>query len=270
MYAPKDKKDWMVPVRLDLDSTFAFPCDKEMACFTRCCRDAYIMLTPYDIIRMKQRLGVPADVFLSAYTTVDHIEKTELPIPVLKMREDESKACPFLSESGCVIYEDRPVTCRYYPISAGMFHNRDAAADERFFALVKEDHCLGHELGAEHTVRAWMEEQGITPYDEINAGWAELILKRKSLGPFVNIADKTLKMFFTGCYNVDSFRRFVFDSRFLDVYVVPEETQKAIAGDDLALLRFAIDWVTGTLYGGGNLKIREQVAEGEELEAESD
>ena len=268
MDAPKDKKNVIVPIRLDLDSTFTFVCKREMPCFTRCCKDAHVTLTPFDIIRMKHRLGISSDEFLYSYTTLGHIEKTELPVPIIKMREDEVKSCPFLEDSGCSIYEDRPLTCRYYPIGAGMFHHQDLAANKRFFALVKEDYCLGHELGKEITVNDWRKDQGIIPYDEANLGWSELILKRKSLGPFVKIPEKTLQMFFMGCYNIDRFRRFVFDSPFLNVYIVSEERVKKISEDDLAMLEFAIDWLKTTLLGENRLKIREQVDKAEAVEAD--
>ena len=248
---------------MNLDSTFSFTCERGMACFTRCCKDAHIILTPYDIIRMKQKLDISSDEFLSLYTRLGQIEKTELPAPVMKMREDHEKSCPFLIESGCCIYEDRPSTCRYYPIGAGKFHNRDAGSDEIFFALIKEDYCLGHGMGTEITVREWRKDQGLIPYDEINAGWTDLILKRKSLGPFAKIPDKTLQMFFMGCYNIDGFRRFVFNSIFLKLYIVPEERVKKISEDDKEMLDLAIDWLKTTLLGEGRLKVREQVAEAE-------
>ncbi len=268
MFAPKDKKELIVPVRLDLDSTFNFACDKDMACFTKCCRDAHIILTPCDVIRMKNRLDLSSDEFLAIYTTLGHIQQTELPVPVLKMLDDEEKRCPFLGEDGCNIYDDRPVTCRYYPIGSGIFHNKDEESDERFFALIKEPQCMGHDMGQDWTIAQWRENQGLETYDKVNEGWVELVLKRKSLGPFVNIADATLQMFFMACYNLDSFRRFVFKSRFLDVFIVPEDRLDAMKEDDVALLNFAIEWLKKTLLGEGDLQIKEQVAQADSVEVD--
>ena len=62
----------IIPVRLGLDSRFTFRCHKDVKCFTKCCRGINIILTPYDIIRMKNRLGLTSDEFLSIYT-VPHI-----------------------------------------------------------------------------------------------------------------------------------------------------------------------------------------------------
>jgi hypothetical protein len=115
-------------------------------------------------------------------------------------------------------------------------------------SLVQESHCLGHDLGRELTIEEWRKDQGIIPYDEANFGWTEMILKRKSLGPFVTIPEKTLQMFFMGSYNVDRFHRFVFDSLFLNIYIVSEERKKKISGDDLAMLGLVIDWRKTSKY----------------------
>lgn len=256
MDEPENTSKPIVPIKFDLDSNFTFICEKDIACFTKCCRNASIMLTPYDIIRIKKGLGLTSDEFLFLYTTPGLIAGTELPVPILKI-DEKTGACPFLVETGCSIYDFRPLTCRYYPLGAGIFHNRDAASDERFFAMIKESHCLGHSLGREWVVKEWLENQGINQYEEANAGWIDLILRRKSLGPFVNIPEKTLQMFFMACYNIDSFRRFVFESRFLDIYIVSDDVKADIAEDDMAALRFGVEWLGTTLLGLGKLGIRQ-------------
>ena len=268
MFAPKDVERPIVPVRLDLDSTICFSCDKELACFTKCCHNNSAFLTPYDIIRLKNRLGIPSDEFLLLYTLPGKIEASDLPVPVMKLREDKNNACPFLGEEGCTVYEDRPVACRYYPVAAGLFHNHDELNNENFFALIKEGHCLGHDLGQEMTIAQWREDQGIPPYDEHNKGWVEIILRRKSLGPFVNIPEKTLQMFFMASYNLDAFRRFVLKSNFLKIYDIEEERLEAVKKDDLALLQLGYDWLMTTLFGAGRLKLIEYVAEADEIEVE--
>ena len=56
------------PVRLNADSEFQFKCHKGVKCFNQCCRDINIILTPYDIIRLKARLGLSSEEFLTLYT----------------------------------------------------------------------------------------------------------------------------------------------------------------------------------------------------------
>ncbi len=258
----------IVPVKFDLDSTFCFTCEKELACFTKCCRNNEIILTPADVIRLKHHFNLASHEFLRRYTIPGTLKSTELPIPVLKPDEERDNACPFLGEEGCSVYEDRPVACRYYPIAAGLFHNQDIEDNEVFFALIKEPICQGHDLGSEMTVRQWREEQGVGPFDETNSPWVDIVLKRKSMGPFVNIDDKTLEMFFMASYDIDAFRRFVFFSPFLNIYEVDHELTQKIKEDDYEMLKFAMDWLKSTLYGEGLMKIREQVAPVEDIEVD--
>ena len=86
-----------------------------MGCFTRCCRDITIFLTPYDVLRMKNALQLLSGDFLARYTAT-LIGDVGLPVVVLKMQEDDEKSCPFVTRSGCGIYEDRPWACRIYPL----------------------------------------------------------------------------------------------------------------------------------------------------------
>jgi len=266
MYAPKDKPQVVVPVRLDESSPIRFQCSRDLSCFTKCCREAHIILTPYDIIRLKKTLGLSSDEFLFVYTGLGTIDNTELPVPVLKMKEDEEKTCPFLVKEGCGIYEDRPLTCRYYPIGAGIFRNLDESRGEKFYALIKEPHCMGHDLGEEINVGQWLKSQGVYEYEEANKGWTELILRRKSIGPFITIQEKTKEMFFSGCYNIDSFRRFVFESKFLKIYDVPEDRLEKARVDDISMLNLAIDWLRFTFFGDPIMKIKEQYVEGDTIE----
>ena len=50
------------------ENTFKFRCYKEIKCFTKCCADLNLTLTPYDILRIKKRLDLPSDQFLNRYT----------------------------------------------------------------------------------------------------------------------------------------------------------------------------------------------------------
>ncbi len=51
------------PLRLGPDSRFQFRCHKDVKCFTQCCRGINIILTPYDIIGLKHRLGLSWGIF---------------------------------------------------------------------------------------------------------------------------------------------------------------------------------------------------------------
>ncbi|MCB1863208.1 MAG: YkgJ family cysteine cluster protein, partial [Gammaproteobacteria bacterium] len=54
----------LVPQMLDLGSRLKFRCHKGISCFNACCKRADITLTPYDVIRLKDRLGKSSTDFL--------------------------------------------------------------------------------------------------------------------------------------------------------------------------------------------------------------
>ncbi|MBI5583589.1 MAG: hypothetical protein HY892_07175, partial [Deltaproteobacteria bacterium] len=49
------------------DNAFSFACHSDLACFNECCRDLKLVLTPYDILRLKKHLGLPSMDFLDRY-----------------------------------------------------------------------------------------------------------------------------------------------------------------------------------------------------------
>jgi Fe-S-cluster containining protein len=102
-----------------------FDCHPGVACFTRCCKDADMYLYPYDIIRMKKRLGISSDRFLKHYVIQAVRDNPYFPSLMLKMSDDEEKSCPFLSTEGCTIYKDRPFSCRAYPLERAVARSGD-------------------------------------------------------------------------------------------------------------------------------------------------
>ena len=50
---------------LTSEDDFRFECRPGLECFTRCCRDITIFLTPYDVLRMKNALNISSGDFLS-------------------------------------------------------------------------------------------------------------------------------------------------------------------------------------------------------------
>ena len=54
--------------RLSLDDTFQFACHAGLGCFTQCCSDVNIALTPYDALRLRRRLGISSEEFIERFT----------------------------------------------------------------------------------------------------------------------------------------------------------------------------------------------------------
>jgi len=112
---------------LSLETKFKFRCHKGIKCFTKCCSNIDIMLTPYDVLKLKDRLGISSGEFLDEYTMMRVDDKSSHPYAYLKMGDNEERTCPFLlgPVEGCSVYTDRPVSCRYYPIGQGTVKKRE-------------------------------------------------------------------------------------------------------------------------------------------------
>jgi len=246
------------PVHLTVDARLKFRCHKGISCFTKCCSNIDILLTPYDILRLKNRLGLSSEEFLIRYTYVHIDEKTSHPFVFLKMNQDMMKNCPFVSEQGCKIYSDRPASCRYYPVGQGSLKKLDEKTNkpitEEFYFLIKEDHCVGFKEDKEWTIKSWRDDQGVDVYDDMNRGWKEILFRRNLPGH--NLDEKKQKAFYMACYDIDRFRRFVFESMFLEVFDVDEYTLKRIKNDETELMKFGFDYVKYILMIEETLKTK--------------
>jgi len=229
------------------DRSFRFKCYKEISCFTRCCAALNLQLTPYDILRLKNRLGISSDVFLDQYGETVFEGHSRFPMVRLRMQEGAQKRCPFVTSSGCSIYEDRPGSCRLYPLGRAAMKVEDRNTREKYF-LVQEAHCRGFEENREWTVDEWMKGEGMSDYNEMNDLWLEVLSLSKSLGAEANLQRK-MQMFFMASYNLDRFRSFVFEGPFLKRFHVEEEVLERMAADEVSLLRFAYGWLKFSLYG---------------------
>ncbi len=242
------KKPGIVPERFGPESRFKFKCHPKVACFTKCCRGINIILTPYDILRLKNRLGLSSEDFLALYTTPQLLEKTDLPVVTLKLMDDDLSSCPFVRDDGCIVYEDRPTTCRYYPLGIASLSHREESTDPEFYFFVNEPHCLGFESDAIWRIRDWRQDQGVDVHDDINAEWTDLIVRKRTFPASVKLTEQSKRLFFLVSYNIDKFREFVFESSFLKRYPVDAETIKAIKDDEIALLKFGLRWLKGVLF----------------------
>ncbi len=65
--------------RMGLDERFTFECRPGLSCFTCCCQDVSIVLTPYDILRLKRALRMDSSEFLEKHTITRCGEQPELP-----------------------------------------------------------------------------------------------------------------------------------------------------------------------------------------------
>ncbi|MFO7967119.1 MAG: YkgJ family cysteine cluster protein [Archaeoglobaceae archaeon] len=229
---------------LTLDDKLQFSCHPGIKCFNKCCGDLSLFLTPYDIIRMKNNLGITSTEFLKDYTKCNMGENSGLPVVFLKMKDDES--CPFVTDEGCSIYKDRPSSCRLYPLARMKSHNKE------YYHIVKEDHCKGFEEDKEWTVREWLEDQEGDTFNEMNDLFMEVI-SGKLKNPDKQLTDKELKMFYMACYNIDKFREFVASTKFLDYFDVDENI---VDGSDAEIMKLGFKYVRFALFKEKTLQLR--------------
>lgn len=249
----------ILPEKLTLDSHLQFACHPEVSCFTACCHNIKIVLTPYDILILRKRLGMAAHEFITAYTEPTYLEKTDMPGVQIKL-VGEKNGCPFVTPEGCTVYSDRPSACRYYPVGMADFHEggTNDASEEKFFFLVKEPHCKGHEEPKHWTIGEWRADQGVDLRDDMNKEWLRLVMRRKSFGLQATLSDAAKRMFFMASTDLDTFRSFIFESSFLDTYEIDAATLAKIKEDDIELMLFSFTYLANTLFGAPGLTIKEE------------
>jgi Fe-S-cluster containining protein len=242
--------------------SYRFACHQGVRCFTDCCRDLHLVLTPYDVLRVKRGLAMDSTAFLDRHTVQDTDPTWQIPVVKLKMEDSAARSCPFVTPEGCRIYADRPGACRAYPLGRAVRRSpspSDPTRVEEEHFLVREPHCFGFEEGELWTAEAWMEDQGLGAYNEMNDLWMEF-LSRYRPGSREDLAPAKWKMFFLACYSLDRFREFVFGTRFLSLFSIREARQEEMRRSDEALLRFAYTWLAYSLFGDPVLELRESPA----------
>ena len=237
-------------------SSFQFKCHAGISCFTECCAKLRLLLTPYDILRMKNRLNLSSDEFLEHHTETLIERHSRFPMVKLNMDKDKEQRCPFVSEKGCAIYEDRPEACRLYPVGrASALVDREQETREKYF-IVTETHCRGFQEKKEWTLEEWLNHEGVKEYKAMNHEWLRIITSTKSLGSKAHLAKKH-QMFFMVSYNLDKFRQFLFGSKFFDHFEVNEDLKNRMETDDTALMHFGFDWLKFSLFGDKTLQTKQ-------------
>ena len=245
-------------LRLLGDEGFRFACHPQVPCFNQCCRRLNLVLTPYDVMRLKNRLGITASEFLDLHTILE-TGQNGWPMPRLQMSDNAEGTCPFLSDQGCSVYEDRPGACRTYPMGRAAKGGAAGGPSEEAFFLVREDHCQGFDAGPHWTPAQWLADQGLTEYNRVNDLFLPIIT-RQAPDPDPEVIAKKMRMFFMACYNLDEFRAFATRSRLTQLFTVSPQRMEAIGKDDLELLTFAFDWLRMAIFGEATLQLRPEVA----------
>ena len=256
--------------RLGPEDTFKFGCHPGISCFNTCCSDVNIFLSPYDVLRLKNRLGISSTEFLEKYTLLPVQADMTTPVVILRMNDDEKHSCPFVTPQGCGVYTDRPWPCRMYPV--GLATSRDSEdgwRGERFYFLLEEEGCLGFGEAREWTIQEWMDDQGVDAFDEWGEAYKELSLHR-FFEQGGTLTPDQMEMFFNSTYDLDKLRAFVFGSTLLERFEVDEEFVHQMKTDDEALLRFGFLWLRFALFKEPTMKVRPEAAQAVQERLEKD
>ena len=232
--------------RLCGSKPFSFGCHPDLSCFTECCRELDLALTPYDVLCLCKELQISSAEFIDHYVVVEQEENDVFPRLYLGMVDDGRASCPFISESGCTVYESRPGACRAYPVGRGAM--LDASGNRReMYVLVREEHCRGFSEPHSHSVAEWFENQGLTVYNTINDEVLSL-LHHEKVSQGISLGQEERDTFILALYKLDEFRKMVSSPAFCDKYLLNAGERESVLADDLNLLRFAIRWLQEVLF----------------------
>lgn len=249
--APESIKEKIEPVG---NEGFRFACHPGVTCFTDCCCDLNLQLTPYDLVRLKNRLGLRSDNFLDHYTHCRIDGDRSLPMVYLQMSQNDRRTCPFVSKTGCLVYEDRPSACRIYPVARAsrLDRLRDSVLDNYF--VLHEDHCLGFKEEKLWKMDEWLSDQGLEDYHPYNDLWMGIVTHPGLRN--IQLPQRQQQIFYLASFNLDKFREMIFNSRFLSLFQIEDRETELIRTDETALLRLAFRWMQFCLLGEGTLKPR--------------
>ena len=215
------------------------------------------MLYPYDVIRLKQNLGLTSDRFLDQYVDVVLRPGSHFPDVLLKMADNEEKTCPFLTSEGCSVYPDRPDTCRTFPVEQGVMFDRKNRPKEIFHLFRPPNFCLGQNEIQQWTIKTWDQDQEAEKHHEMTLEWSRIkhlfqVDPWRGQGP----DGPNGKMAFMAAYNVDAFRQFVLESSFLKRYKVKPDIIRRIRVHDMPLMKLGFDWIRLFVWGMPSKMIR--------------
>lgn len=129
--------------------------------------------------------------------------------------------------------------------------------------FVKEQHCLGYQEDKEWTIKSWRVDQEVDIYDEMNRDWKAIQL-RKNIPGKTELDDNKQAQFYMASYDIDRFERFIFESKFLNIFELDNETIEKIKIDEIELMRFGFKYIKYIMMLEQTLKVRDDIVKGRE------
>jgi uncharacterized protein len=243
--------------KLTLGSSFRLARQPEELCVPQCCIDNNLILSPYDILRLKNHLGITSTEFLERFTRRENEEKSNLPLVILDLTKNQGR-CPLVEDESrrCTVYSDRPASCRLYPLGQGGVLIDKAVENYYFFRQDKD--CPDSQADTETTVECWREEQGIDLYESLSRDWEAMILWM-GLKTEIKTPAQVQALFYMAAYDLDKFRRFVFETSFLEIFQITGPLVDLLRTDDVELLKLAYGYLKTVLLMESKLCVSEEV-----------
>ena len=244
---------------LSLGGSFNFHCHEGLACFNQCCRTPTIILSPYDILRLKQCLGLTSGEFLRALYPAGNRRVVQSAPGLHRCLPISGEGCPFLGAQGCTVYPHRPAACRLFPITMGSRLTEQGLVD--YYFCRKLDYCQGFAADVQWTVESWKTDQGFAEFEQGRREWLEILLKKGLKGP-LEADPQVQNLFATIAYDLDGFRRLLSEPAFLQASGLDGNALESCKMDDLALLKFSYSYLQSVLFAesAGLLKIAKAIS----------
>ena len=224
---------------------FQFRCHPDVACFTDCCRQLDLALSPYDVLRLREHLKLSSAEFLDRYAVIEIEPGTTFPQVYLAMVDDGHASCPFVTKEGCTVYEDRPGACRIYPLGRGAFTGPDGRMQE-LHVLIQEPHCKGFDQSAPRDVEEWKEDQDLITYNTINDEMLSVV-QHPRVKEELQLSANQQEAFTMALYRLDELGNRLAANTLEPSLELNDNERQIVTSDDLALLRFGIRWVKHAL-----------------------
>lgn len=231
--------------RIAPGDVFSFLCHRHIRCFTHCCRELELILTPYDVLRLRHATGLSSAELHQRYIIEEFTETDVFPRFYLTMVDDGQASCVFVNDKGCSVYPDRPGACRTYPLGRGTVHNHRTGTVVERFILLREPHCRGFEEMTEQTVERFTRSQELEVYNRFNDLLAA-VTQHEKIKDGMRLSTAQVDLYRLALYELDTFRARLKENKcdLLSAESVPE----AVFTDDEALLEFALHVVQKTLF----------------------
>ncbi len=226
------------------DESFRFHCHPAVSCYLTCCHKVEMYLYPYDVLKLKNRLGMDSASFMRSHVRVSEGSHPYFPAVMLNMADEDGYPCPFLKSTGCSVYKDRPSACRTYPLERAVQCSPETRTLKEHYSVTHHSYCRGHDEKRSYTVTGWERDQLLAEYNLLNDLWAE-VDAFFATNPWQGegVAGPSQQLAFMVCYNIDEFRSYLNRHNLLADFCLSKQERRRIKRDDTELLKFGFRWL---------------------------